>query len=154
MNYALIKFNERMINTLKPLYKYMVGIFFRCIWNVFDLCNKIVNFVVETTEQTKHQKYNFAELSVWNYYLLFYIFIFWIKKKWYNSIFRYKSPKPAVGALHFYTSSERIARVASCIEPYFSLQIHANPSWLAVYRHLKCAATQLHSTAVNMMILT
>ena len=29
--------------------------------------------------------------------------------------------------LHFHTSSERIARVASCIEPYFSLQIHAKP---------------------------
>ena len=56
--------------------------------------------------------------------------------------------------LHFYTSSERIARVASCIEPYFSLQIHANPSWLTVYSHRKCAATQLHSTAVNMTILT
>ena len=32
-----------------------------------------------------------------------------------NSIFRYKRPKRAVGALHFYTSSERIVRVASCI---------------------------------------
>ena len=65
-----------------------------------------------------------------------------------------KRPKRAVGALHFYTSSQRIARVASCIEPYFSLQIYANPSWLTVYRHRKCAATQLHSTAVNTTILT
>ena len=56
--------------------------------------------------------------------------------------------------LHFYTSNERIARVASCIEPYFSLQIHANPSWLTAYRHRKCAATQLHSTAVNTTIFT
>ena len=71
-----------------------------------------------------------------------------------NSIFRYKRPKRAVGALHFYASSERIARVASCIEPYFSLQIHANPSWLTVYRHRKCAVTELHSTAVNTTILT
>ena len=31
------------------------------------------------------------------------------------------NPRPR----HFYTSSERIARVAACIEPYFSLQIHA-----------------------------
>ena len=61
--------------------------------------------------------------------------------KYGNSIFRYKRPKRAVGALHFYTSSERIARVASCIEPYFSLQIHANPSWLTVHRHRKCAVT-------------
>ena len=38
------------------------------------------------------------------------------------SIFRYKRPKQAVGALHFYTSSERIARVASCIEPYFCIE--------------------------------
>ena len=50
-----------------------------------------------------------------------------------NSIFPYKKPKRAVGALHFFTSSERIARVASCIEPYFSLQIHANScGWLTV----------------------
>ena len=71
-----------------------------------------------------------------------------------NSIFRYKRPKRAFGALHFYTSSERIARVASCIEPYFSLQIHTNPSWLTVYRHRKWAVTQLYSTAVNTTILT
>ena len=75
----------------------------------------------------------------------------------YNSIFRYKRPKRAVGALqvlHFYTSSERVARVASCIEPYSSLQIHANPSWLTVYRYRKCAITQLQSTVVNTTILT
>ena len=42
--------------------------------------------------------------------------------------------------------------LASRIEPYFSLQIHANPSWLTVYRHRKCAVTQLHSTAVNTTI--
>ena len=70
------------------------------------------------------------------------------------SIFRYKRPKRVVGALHFYTSNERIAREASCIEPYFSLQIHANPSWLTVYRHRKCAVTQIHSTAVNTTIST
>ena len=38
--------------------------------------------------------------------------------------------------VYFYTSSEQIARVASCIEPYFSLQIHANPSWLTVYHEV------------------
>ena len=43
-------------------------------------------------------------------------------------------------------------RLALCIEPYFSLQIHANLSWLTVYRHRKCAATQLHSQAVNTTI--
>ena len=104
----------------------------------------------------------------------FYILRIWWESK--NSIFRYKRPKRAVGALqvykcsinprsrprgrgrkwvlHFYTSSEWIACVASCIEPYFSLQIHANSSWLTVYRHRKCVATQLHSTAVNTTILT
>ena len=71
-----------------------------------------------------------------------------------HSIFRYKRPKRAVGALYFYTSSERIARLAPCIEPYFSLQIHASPSWLTVYRHRKCAVTQRHSTAVNTTIST
>ena len=79
------------------------------------------------------------------------LFIKWQSE---NSIFRYKRPKRAVGALHFYTSSERIAREASCIESYFSLQIHANPSWLTVYRYQKCAVTQIHSTAVNTTIST
>ena len=39
-----------------------------------------------------------------------------------NSIFRCNRPK-----WHFHTRSERITRVASCIEPYFSLQMHAKP---------------------------
>ena len=50
--------------------------------------------------------------------------------------------------LHFYTSSERITRVASCIEPYFSLQIHANPSWLTVYRHAR-AKMRRNSTSLD-----
>ena len=45
----------------------------------------------------------------------------WIKRP--NRVFR------ALQVLHFRTSSERIARVASCIEPYFSLEIHAKPSF-------------------------
>ena len=36
-----------------------------------------------------------------------------------NSIFRHERPKREVGALHFYTSSERIARVASCMNHIF-----------------------------------
>ena len=34
-------------------------------------------------------------------------------------------------------SSERIARVALCIEPYFSLHMHANPRLRTVYRQRK-----------------
>ena len=77
-------------------------------------------------------------------------------KKWYISIQEAETGgwRTARVKMHFYTSSERIARVASCIETYFSVQIHANPSWLTVYRHRKCAATQRHSTAVNATILT
>ena len=47
-----------------------------------------------------------------------------------NSIFRYKRPKRAVRTLRVWkcrTSSERIGCVTSCIEPCFSLQMHAKP---------------------------
>ena len=47
----------------------------------------------------------------------------------------------------------------SPVWPYVSNHIYfykrmRNPSWCTVYRHRKCAATQLHSTAVKTTILT
>ena len=45
----------------------------------------------------------------------------------HNILFRFKRPKRAIRSLYFLSSSERIARVATCIEPYFPLQMHAKP---------------------------
>ena len=46
--------------------------------------------------------------------------------------------------LHFHTNRERIARVPLCIEPYFSLQMHAKPE----------LAHRLHADIDNALQLT
>ena len=58
-----------------------------------------------------------------------------------NSIFWYERPKQA-----FHMSSERIARVASCIELYFSLQMHAK---LELAHRLQTSKMRRNSTSLN-----
>ena len=61
-----------------------------------------------------------------------------------NSTFRYKRPKRAVRALRVWPHVLKHIFLYKCMR---------TPSWLTVYRHQKCAATQLHLTAVDTTIL-
>ena len=55
-------------------------------------------------------------------------------------------PRLRVKVLLFHTISKRIASVASCIEPYFSLQIHAK---LELAHRLQTSKMRRNSTSPN-----
>ena len=66
-----------------------------------------------------------------------------------DSIFRYKRLKQGIHPLRVWksnASSERIARVASCMEPYFSLQTHVKPE---LAHRLQTSKMRRNSTSLN-----
>ena len=81
------------------------------------------------------------------------------RTKFKNSIFRYKNLKRAVFALrvwkcYIFTRAASESPVWPHVSNHiFLYKCMRNASWLTVYRHQKCASTQLHSTAVNTTIL-
>ena len=103
-------------------------------------CRRFGLYIGDNTVCTSTETASIAcEVAMWT------LWATWSKiiQKSYISI---HAAKRATRALHFHTRSARIARLVSCIQPYFSLQMHAK---LEMAHRLKTSKMRHNSTSIN-----